>query len=206
MFREYCFGRENSLSSAANSVSSAKKTRWVRFGTKNRLRRTHWVLSPELGEGQKNSVFEPWSPKPYSARFRFKCCLLFSEVIILGNASLFTKFVFTISVPLNPLPPIQQSDGFPLEFLLKGPQAELRTLSQNCEQTVLKLQTNRIMNKRAFLKYIVRLQPGRPAESEPNRPEKGPEWGLGASTETPLKAFLNPPDFWICMNVKPRLP
>ena len=25
-------------------------------------------------------------------------------------------------------------------------------------------------------------------ESEPNRPEKGPEWGLGASTETPLKA------------------
>ena len=36
------------------------------------------------------------------------------------------------------------------------------------------------------------LQPGRPPESEPNRPEKGPEWGLGASTENPLKAFLNP--------------
>ena len=29
-------------------------------------------------------------------------------------------------------------------------------------------------------------------ESEPNCPEKGPEWGLGASTESPLKAFLNP--------------
>ena len=27
------------------------------------------------------------------------------------------------------------------------------------------------------------LQPGRPPESEPNRPEKAPEWGLGASTE-----------------------
>ena len=30
------------------------------------------------------------------------------------------------------------------------------------------------------------LQPGRPPESEPNHPEKGPEWGLGASTETTL--------------------
>ena len=37
------------------------------------------------------------------------------------------------------------------------------------------------------------IRPGRPPESEPNRPEKGPEWGLGASTENPLKAFLNPP-------------
>ena len=33
------------------------------------------------------------------------------------------------------------------------------------------------------------LQPGRPPESEQNRPEKGPEWRLGASTvqKTPLK-------------------
>ena len=38
------------------------------------------------------------------------------------------------------------------------------------------------------------LQPGRPPESELNRPEKGPESGLGASTELPLKAFLNPPN------------
>ena len=42
------------------------------------------------------------------------------------------------------------------------------------------------------------IQPGRPPESEPNRPKKGPEWGLGewglrASTEPPLKAFLIPP-------------
>ena len=29
------------------------------------------------------------------------------------------------------------------------------------------------------------LQPGRPPESEPNRPEKEPESGLDASTETP---------------------
>ena len=29
------------------------------------------------------------------------------------------------------------------------------------------------------------IQLGRAPESEPNRPEKGPEWGLGASTETP---------------------
>ena len=32
------------------------------------------------------------------------------------------------------------------------------------------------------------LQPGRPPEPEPNRPEKGPEWGFGASTENPLSS------------------
>ena len=40
------------------------------------------------------------------------------------------------------------------------------------------------------------IQPYRPTESEPNRPEKGPRMGfrtLGASTENPLKALLNPP-------------
>ena len=47
--------------------------------------------------------------------------------------------------PLTPPPPNQQSDGFPLEFLLKGPQTELRTLSQNCEQTLSKLRTKRIL-------------------------------------------------------------
>ena len=72
---------------------------------------------------------------------------------ILGNASLFTKFLFTIFVPLNPPPPNQQNDGFPLELLLKEPQTELRTLSQNCEQTLQKLRTNRITNKRAFLRF-----------------------------------------------------
>ena len=39
----------------------------------------------------------------------------------------------------------------------------------------------------------VRVTAGRPPESEPNRPEREPESGLGASTENPLKAFLNPP-------------
>ena len=47
-------------------------------------------------------------------------------------------------MPLTPLPPNQKSDGFPLEFLLKGPQTELRALSQNCEQTLPKLRTKRI--------------------------------------------------------------
>ena len=60
--------------------------------------------------------------------------------------------------PLTPPPPNQQIDGFPLEFLLKGHQTELRTLSQNCEQTLQKLRTNRIMNKRAFLKFCWVLQ------------------------------------------------
>ena len=61
-------------------------------------------------------------------------------------------FVHNIFAPIKPPPPPnQQNDGFPLEFLLKGPQTELRTLSQNCEQTLQKLRTNRIMNKRVFL-------------------------------------------------------
>ena len=56
-------------------------------------------------------------------------------------------------VPLNLPFPNQQTDGFTLEFLLEGPQTELRTLSQNYEQTLQKLRTNRIMNKRAFLNF-----------------------------------------------------
>ena len=64
---------------------------------------------------------------------------------------MFTKYLFTILRLLTP-PPNQQNDGFPLEFLLKGPQTELRTLSQNCEQALQKLRTNRFFqNKRAFL-------------------------------------------------------
>ena len=44
-----------------------------------------------------------------------------------------------------------------------------------------------------------------PRKSEPNRPEKGPEWGLGAFTENPLKAFLNPPKEF-CTNFGPKKP
>ena len=50
------------------------------------------------------------------------------------------QFVHNFGAP----PPNQPSDGFPLDFLLKGPQTELQTLSQttnklsqNCEQTEL---------------------------------------------------------------------
>ena len=68
----------------------------------------------------------------------------------IGNASLLTKFVFTILVPLDTPLPNQQSDGFPLEFLLKAsnkiannqpklrtnpPKIRLRTNKQNYEQT-----------------------------------------------------------------------
>ena len=59
----------------------------------------------------------------------------------LGNASLFTKFLFTILVPLGPPPPNQQSNGFPLEFLWKGLKQNCKhwarianKLSQNCER------------------------------------------------------------------------
>ena len=63
------------------------------------------------------------------------------------------KFCSRILCPLNPPPPNQQSDGFPQEFVLKGPQTELRTLNQNCEQILLKLRTNRIVNKRVLLSF-----------------------------------------------------
>ena len=50
------------------------------------------------------------------------------------------SFVHNFCAPYSPPPPPnQQNDGFPLELLLKGPQTELRTLSQNCEQTLQKL-------------------------------------------------------------------
>ena len=66
-------------------------------------------------------------------------------VYICGKRPLVHKIaVHNFLCPLTPPPPNQQSDGFPLEFLVKGPQTELRTLSQ-------KLRTNNIMNKRAFL-------------------------------------------------------
>ena len=44
--------------------------------------------------------------------------------------------------------------------------------------------------KAEFTDKKTELQPGRPPESEPNHPEKGPEWGLGASTANPP---LEPP-------------
>ena len=66
LFREYCFGRENSLSSAANSVSSAKNSVSLLWHTNNRLKGTHWVRSPETQWAEKNSlssVFETVFPE-----------------------------------------------------------------------------------------------------------------------------------------------
>ena len=46
LFREYCFGGENSLSFGANSVSSGKNSVSSRLHINNRLKGTHWVRSP----------------------------------------------------------------------------------------------------------------------------------------------------------------
>ena len=51
----------------------------------------------------------------------------------------------------------------------------------------------------------VRAPVGRRPESELNRPEKEPESGLGASTENPLKAFLNPPNIYIYIHTHTHL-
>ena len=61
-----------------------------------------------------------------------------------GNASLFTKLLFTIFVPLDPPLPTSKMMDFLLNFYYKG-QTELRTLSQ-------KLRTNppKIANKQNY--------------------------------------------------------
>ena len=82
LFLEYCFGIENSLSSVENSVSSAKNSASSLWHTSNRLRGTQWFLTLELSGCQKPHwviaiyiysyrCLKPYSPKPYSARFRF---------------------------------------------------------------------------------------------------------------------------------------
>ena len=81
---EYCFESTvsekrthwASLSSAANSVSSAKNSVSSLWHANNRPRGIRWVRSPELSEPQKTRwvrYLKPYSPKPYSARFRFYC-------------------------------------------------------------------------------------------------------------------------------------
>ena len=78
---EYCFESTvsekrthwASLSSAANSVSSAKNSLSSLWHTNKRPRGTHWVRSPELSEPQKTHwvrCLKPYSPKPYSPRSR----------------------------------------------------------------------------------------------------------------------------------------
>ena len=56
------------------------------------------------------------------------------------------SFAHEFGAPEPPLPK-QPSDGFPSNSYSKAPQTELRTLSQNCEQTLQRLRTNRITNK-----------------------------------------------------------
>ena len=78
---EYCFESTvskkrthwASLSSGANSVSPAKNSVSSFWHTNNRLRGTHWARSPELSEPRKTHrvrCLKPYSPKPYSGRFR----------------------------------------------------------------------------------------------------------------------------------------
>ena len=101
---------------------------------------------------------EPYSDKeiPLRRALRQLLCQLGSQLRIrrkLGLSPLGTvhETVLGHLLTLNPPPQNSEVMDFPLEFLLKGPQTELRTLSQHCEQTLRKLQTNRIINKRAFL-------------------------------------------------------
>ena len=95
----------NSVSSAKNSVSSLRHTN-------HRLQGTHWVRSPELSEPEKTHwvrCLKPYSPKPYSARFRieapprkhFRCVQL---AVFFGN-------VFLASRKLTAIDHLQTLDG-----------------------------------------------------------------------------------------------
>ena len=66
------------------------------------------------------------------------------------SPSLFTTFLFTNSVLLNSPLPNQQSDGFPLEFVLQDLKPKFQH-SKLRAKALPKLRTNRIMNRRAFL-------------------------------------------------------
>ena len=63
------------------------------------------------------------------------CCRLAGEFQETPACS--QKFVPKIWVRLYPTPSNQQSDEFPHVFALEGPQTELQTPSQDCEQTEL---------------------------------------------------------------------
>ena len=93
----------------------------------------------------------PWRSTSPRALFRD----LFRKRQFLQNI-----FVRNFGAPLPAPFPTQQSDEFRLEFVLKGPSTELRTLSQNCEQTLPKLPTNRITNKRVFLTIVLAVGRG----------------------------------------------
>ena len=60
-------------------------------------------------------------------------------------------FVHNFRAPFPPPHPPSKMMDFLMNFYSKDLKTKLRTLSKNCEQTLQKLRTNRIMNKRAFL-------------------------------------------------------
>ena len=62
-------------------------------------------------------------------------------------------FLFTVVVPLSPPHPNQQSDGFPLEFLLKGPQTNPPKIAnkQKYDQTGVSVLNHRGTKIRVFL-------------------------------------------------------
>ena len=134
----------------------------------------------------KNSISHNFPPSPPATppaekrKFYFYCRLAFSEICSQNVCS-------QLLCPLTPPLPNQQSDGFPLEFLLKD-------LKQNCEHAAKlankpskKLRTNRIMNKRAFL--IPTSSHGPPQRSTP----LSEHWDT--LTTHKLLLWPNPPEF-----------
>ena len=113
-FREYCLGRENSLSSGANSVSSAQNSVSSLWHTNNRLGGTHWALCPELGEPEKTHwarCLKPYSPKPYLGPFPKNFPLRISQncsaitVTWFNGFSKFKNVVISKRMVINPFSP-----------------------------------------------------------------------------------------------------
>ena len=71
---------------------------------------------------------------------------------LLGNASLFTKFLFTIFVPITP--PSQSAKRWTSScFSIKRTSNRIANTQPKLRTTLQKARTNRIMNKWAFLNY-----------------------------------------------------
>ena len=116
---------------------------WVRTGMTEKLK----------DQGRSRSK-RPSSDTFHIARYLQRS---YRKTLSLRTSNLFTKCLFIVLLPLNPPPSQQENDGFSLEFIhwkaLKQncEHSAKIALSENCEQTLWKSRTKRIMNKRAFL-------------------------------------------------------
>ena len=116
----------------------------------------------------------------------------------IGNASLFTKVLFTIFVPLDP-PPSQPAKWWISSWIaITRTSNRIANISQNWEQTLQILRTNRIMNKRVLTKennahifFLFGWQRGLGSSEQRNIKNKGlASATLGNRVSSPAQTWL----------------